>query len=249
MTPSWALQLPIHAAGQLGRLRCLPGLEVHESVGEVWLRGDDIAVAARADVLGLPATNRYEVNHDLQLVPMGGRLPVGTLPDTPWAVLSRWLEVVSPATLLSGCVTRKVELALARTGAECRPNLLVTGFEPMRAWAEHASDRRLVPLSVANDLERRRVAVQGTPLPPLPGQRYVMENQIGLPAGYGFALPISNQAAVTVLGLDTSENAVFETDGTWSRLPDDAFVAATRGTLRLLSRHTGHDEPGGVQSC
>lgn len=250
MTPAWALQLPLRAAGQLGRLRCVPGLEVGRPAGdELWLRGDDLTVARCPEVQSLPAVSRYEVDHDLRLIPVGKRLPVGTLPDTTWASLLQWLEAEPPRSKLSGRITRKVTLTLVRSGEESPPNLLVTDVDSVRAWAEWAPCGRLARLSVALDLRRRWVAIRGTPLPPLPGRRYILEGRIALPAGYGFAYPISTSEAAGVLGLGDAQQAVFEADGTWSLLPDDVFVAATRGTLRLLGRHADRAGAAGGQAC
>ena len=234
MNPAWALNLPIRAGGELGRLRCDPGLEILETRDELWLRGDQADAVLSPAIACLPAFGRYWVREDLKLVPLHKRLPVGELAVSPWVKLSEWLEVEMPVAALCGQAGEAVKLTLQRTGKETQPNLLITGRSSMRAWAEYASGRKLAVLSVAIDRVAERVAVRGVPLPPLPGARYVVEGRVGLPAGHGFALPISNREVADMLDVDRSSVALFHTDGSWSLLPDDVFVAATRGTLRLL---------------
>lgn len=242
MTPAWAVQLNTDAADALGPLRCTRGLEVCVDGGAVWLRGEDPALLEALLVRRLPATGRYLVVGD-QLFPVGRRLPVGSLPAGHWQPLSEWVTVDVSRPLFPGQVEQTIVLSLVRQAGTGESNLLVTSVGACQAWAERASRLRLKPLSVAIDQAVGRVALRGHPLPPLPGNRYVINERVGLPAGYVFSQPITHGEAASIIDLPKDSIALFEPDGSWSALRDDVLIAATRSTLRLLP------EPGSAPAA
>lgn len=96
MTPSWALDIPIAHAAELGRLRLSNDLQVLVDATSIWLRGSDPDALASLNVTRLPAAGRYRLDENLRLIPLGKRLPVGALPDGEWTPLRQWFAVVSP---------------------------------------------------------------------------------------------------------------------------------------------------------
>lgn len=232
MNPAWALRLPLQHAGRLGPLRQTPGLEVLADGDTLWLRGDDPAAAESLAVRSLPAEGRYTVQPDHTLIPRSRRLPVGTLPGGDWGTLAAWLCVTAPTAGFPGQTDRRVPLSLVRSAGERPAELLITGPTHAARWADSASQLRLAALSVAVDREHGRVALRGTPLPPLPGERYTVRAGVALPAGLAFAKPVTCEDAAKLVGLDGEDLALFDRDGAWSLLPGDCFIAATRATLR-----------------
>jgi hypothetical protein len=233
MTPTWAICMKLEVADSIGPLRCTSGLEVCTTDGTLWLRGSDTEMLSILELRSLPAVGRYRVDGD-RLLPLGKRLPIGLLPDGPWSPLHEWVSVDVARPSLPGQASGRVGLSLVRGDNAAESNIVMTTPAACVAWAEHASSLRLIPLSVAIDRAQERVILKGTPLPPLPGARYVLADRVGLPAGYDFDLSISHEDVVGLLQLAPGQSALFEPDGAWSVFDDDVFVAATRSTLRLL---------------
>ena len=242
MTPVWAICIKPDGVDSLGPLRCTRGLQVFMADEEVWVRGENLETLSSLEVRSLPAVGRYHVVAD-RLLPLGKCLPVGLLPKGPWSSLHEWAEVDMTRPLLPGKAVERLGLSLTRSESTAESNLLITSVEACGVWAEHASALRLARLSVALDLNQQRVLVKGTPLPPLPGARYVVNGSVGLPAGYAFDLSVSCADVVSLLRLTPGQCAFFEPDGSWSVFNDDDLTAATRSTLRLLGR-PGSSLPG-----
>ena len=235
MTPNWVICIKPDAADRLGSLRCTQGLEVCVADGMLWVCGEHPETLSSLEVRSLPAVGRYHVNTGC-LLPLGKRLPVGALPQGPWSPLHEWVEVDITRPLLPGKTASCLALSLARSESIAESNLLITLVDACRAWAEHASALRLVRLSVAVELKQQRVLFKGSPLPPLPGGRYVVTGSVGLPAGYDFDLSVNHADVVGLLRLAPGQCALFEPDGSWTVFDNDDLIAATRSTLRLLGR-------------
>lgn len=235
MTPVWAICIKPDGVDSLGPLRCMRGLQVCMEDEEIWVRGENLETLSSLEVRSLPAVGRYQIDTD-RLLPLGKRLPVGLLPKGPWSPLQEWAEVDMARPLLPGKTLDRLALSLTPSESPAESNLLITSVEACRVWAEHASALRLARLSIASDLSQQRVLVKGTPLPPLPGARYVINDSVGLPTGYDFDLSISRVDVVSLLRLSPGQCALFEPDGSWSVFNDDDLTAATRSTLRLLGR-------------
>ncbi|XAM01607.1 hypothetical protein OT109_09455 [Phycisphaeraceae bacterium D3-23] len=238
MTTAWALRISTQHAALLGPLRCKEGLSVLADGPSLWLRGEDHAALDTLAVRRLPTEGRYTVRADGGLIPVDHALPVGVVPEGAWVGLSQWMQLKAPKAQFAGQTGQRIALSLVRSADERRANLLLTTYRAVRQWAEGASQLRLSPLSVAVDREQQCVALRGEPLPPLPGDRYAVEAGVAVPAGFGFALPLTCTEVAGVVGLKPEQLAVFGPDGGWSLLPEDCFVAATRATLRQIGRPT-----------
>ena len=121
-------------------------------------------------------------------------------------------------------------MALRRGGEPKAANALLVQFDVLRRFALNKSVLRLKPLRYA--LSDDRAFVTGAPLPPLPGARYHLADAVAMPLGYefaGFTPPILK----AVFGLRNQEMALILTDGCWERMPVEAFVPLSRGSVRL----------------
>jgi len=78
----------------------------------------------------------------------------------------------------------------------------------------------------------RQVLILGTPLPPLSGQTLVEESRVIVPSGWRFEPDLGHRAIAQVLNLTHSEYAVFDQDGSYTRIARSSFVKATRSAVR-----------------
>jgi len=76
------------------------------------------------------------------------------------------------------------------------------------------------------------VLVQGEPLPPLPGRRFVVQGNVAVPAGFSWQPAVSPAVLARLLGAREDELALLYEDGTYCRLLAEQFVAATRAAVR-----------------
>jgi hypothetical protein len=179
----------------------------------------------------LPARARYELLPPNQLRLIGERVPSARLPEVIWQPLNRWIQPGVTTSALPGDIPSGVPLRLVRCSREQAPELLLTSTEIFLSYTQQAPRVRLERLQFAAD-ERSRVLVRGTPLPPLPGQRYVLHGSVAVPVGFGWEPAISVEALARVFGISGDALVLWDEAGTYSRLHEEQFIPVTRSAVR-----------------
>ena len=171
----------------------------------IWLRALQADESTSAKLAGLPARERYEWLPPNELRRAGQQIPTGRLPNLTWQSLSEWLKVESPIAALPGQLSPRsanagATLRLTRSHIEIEPDLLLTSLEEFSKFAANAAQIRLEPLRFAANAEGE-VLILGQPLPPLPGQRFVLHSGIAVPAGFTWQPAVSADVLARKLGV------------------------------------------------
>jgi len=239
----------------IGQLRQNPDYSIAEIDGETWLRGkcenDNNNDAPNAALRGLPC-KLFRLSGGGDLIPWQLRVPqrrlVAALEESNWQPLSEWLQAVPPIPALAGQFEKlgeqkKATLHFQRSKTVSEANLLVTSINAWEAYATTAPKLRLDRLSFAMN-EIGNVVVQGEPLPPLPGRRFVETDGIAVEAGWAYSPPLVPRLVAKALGLAKGDIALLLRDQPWEHLPMDAFVLATRSAVRLSARFSASISEG-----
>jgi hypothetical protein len=206
-------------------------VEVAEDGREIWLRGKGADEAVAARLLALPASGRYEWVAPDRLRRWDERIPARRLPDLQWQPLLAWVRVALPAAALPGDAAEAVALRLVRSGVERDPDVLLTGLEAFQGFAAQAAQVRLERLRFAATAEGR-VLVAGTPLPPLPGLRFVVHAGVAVPAGFAWEPAVAAAVLARRFGAGPETLVLWNQDGTVSRLHREQLMPATRSAVR-----------------
>ncbi len=94
--PTWALVAAPDALRAIARLRQIPGLEVCEAGGEIWLRGSSLDESLANPLRLIPGGRQFRVFEGSQLIAAGRLVPCGQLPAGPWLPLANWLTLELP---------------------------------------------------------------------------------------------------------------------------------------------------------
>jgi hypothetical protein len=241
MSERWAAALPIAHAAHLGRFRLRGGIEVCQQGETLWLSGNDLE-AVDVTLRGLPDLRRFRHLEDGQLVEVDQRVPSGMLPAGTWVPLGAWLKGALPQCAWPGQAAPRIALRLERAATPQEPTLLELPLSAWQAYVATAPQLRLDRLSFALD-SRKRVLVHGTPLPPLPGRRFVEFDGIAVPVGWHWTPAVDPQTVRQCLQLNSNNSEAPQAHGDlalltsedclWERIPGDAFVQATRSAVRL----------------
>ena len=229
----WIICLSSDDAAAVAGLRLTPGLEIAEADGKVWLRGPATNDSLSTALQRLPALARYEVKGN-RLRNLDSRIPSDMLPTLAWQPLKTCMLVERPPEqIVSDNCSRlpAVRIQLIRSTEEREPNLLLTSLGEWHDFAISAPELRLRPLRFAVNAEAL-VLVQGEPLPPLPGRRFVVQGNVAVPAGFSWQPAVSPAVLARLLGAREDELALLYEDGTYCRLLAEQFVAATRAAVR-----------------
>ena len=241
-TPGWAIRLDRRDVAAAGRLRQVAGVEVCEQADAVWFCGPQAGEELQWQLAAVAGARRFSVLPDGQLLPCGARVPQGRLPQGPWTALVRWMGCVLPPARLAGRSETLLSPALVRTDRVAEASLLLTRFDLWAAYALEAPQVRLDRwrFAVAADGRvvvheqalSRPVANLSYGLPPLPGDRWVEQEGIAVPAGWTWTPAVAAALLREVFGLAAGDVALWHVDGVWERIAADEFVRATRAAVR-----------------
>lgn len=225
------LQMERSAGPALLGLRLAPGLSVAEEGPWIWLRaegGDDVLTSR---LRAVPCVARYERIDDGWLRPEGARIPTRPEPLLSWQPIREWLRVGLGEAAGSGESPRPVPLALVRSGGERAANVLVTPLATWASWVETAPEIRLHRLRYAVS-SGDEVLIWGEPLPPLPGERFVEQGGVAVPAGWTWRPSVGLEVLRRVLAVGEGMLVLWRPDGRTETLHAEQLVPVRRGGVR-----------------
>lgn len=232
---AWAIRIDASRAAAAASLRLRSGIEACEAGESVWLRGPDGGEELALELKRLPGAERYEVLPGGLVREEGKRVPAGKLPDGPWTSAAAWSGPAAQEASLPAELTQRVKPRLERTGRERPANVLRLSRAAFVGWAETAATVRLRPLAFAASGEE--VVVRGEPLPPVKGLTYAEEGGLAVPCGWALIPEAGTAAWRERLALAEGDVALFNTDGSFERVPAAAFVRASRSAARATAGH------------
>jgi hypothetical protein len=234
MSDSWAASAPMESAPALARLELPAQSTVCVDSERLWLRGSTWSESLDRKLRSIIGCERYMIAADDAIVPAGKRLSCGNLPTATWVPLSTWIELTIPPRMFVASTPAPVRLSLVRSEQEYDASMLRTSLAGWTRYAASAPQVRLQrwKFAVSDD---GSVLVQGTPLPPLPGQRYSVIDGIAAPVGWTWRPALNTAVIRQCLGLKRDDLALLTEEKTWEKLSDESFVAATRSAVRLTA--------------
>jgi len=227
MSHAWAICIGVEDGSALAPLRLVSGIEIAVVGVEIWLRGRALDDATAARLSALPGRGRFEWIGSDQLRRLDHRIPSERLPTASWQPLSEWLRVGLPVVALPAKLPATVSLRLVRSVHERDPDLLLTTLEEFHRFILEAASVRLERLRFAAS-DDSRVLVHGTPLPPLPGQRFVLHQRVAVPAGFTWQPAVSAEVVAHRFGVSGDALVLWNEDDTITRLHTEQLIPVTR---------------------
>lgn len=227
----WAVKLPSEQAAALGRLRTRSGIDAAADADGVWLRIAEQDEQLAAELSGVTLAACFEVDDENRLLPLGGRVPVARLPQLAWRPLAEFIAVSLPIAALGGRLPDRVPIGLVRTERVQQPNVLVTTVDELVEYVASAPEVRLQGGRFAACAAGRAV-VQIDPLLPLPGERFVAQDGVAIPAGWAVAPAVPAAILAKSLRLLAGDLAILSSQGAVEVITEDQFVRLTRSAVR-----------------
>ncbi|HEX7766736.1 MAG TPA: hypothetical protein VF443_08475, partial [Nitrospira sp.] len=243
MTSAWALSVPPSSAVWLSPLRYSTGIGICEQEDVLWLQGKSLDDDLQGLIARIPGALLFEVLKDGQLVRQGQLVPTGWIVSGPWQLFDEWFrQTLSPPSGLTGAcealsTANTLEIHLVRSVLPREATLLQTTLDKFQAYASDAPQWRLERWKFAASADRQ-VLIQGTPLPPLPGDHWILDDDIAVPAGFRWEPAVTAATLRRVFGLQPGCVALLHNDQSWEYVPAEAWVQCTRSAVRLTVQGT-----------
>ena len=233
----WAVLLRRSELAAAAVLRTVPGLEIAEAAGLVWIRGGDLNDLAARQLRCLPVVEIYDLWPDGQLVIRGQRVPARRLPEANWVAIRQWFELELPAVAWPGRLGNRIPVRLVRSGQVDDVSLLLTTLDDWLEFGTQAPGVRLENLRFAA-CEDKRVLIQGHPVPALRGTRFVCSSGIAVPAGWRWEPMVDAGIVADVLQVAEGDVALLVPEAsslTVEIVAREQFVRATRSAIRATA--------------
>jgi len=228
-TERWLLLAPGDAV-VLARWRLLDGVEIAEGEEGLWVRCPAGREEAERMARLLPARARYLRDARADWLRLdAGRVPCRPLPVLGWQSLAEWMEVELRARELMPGEESVVPLRLVRSTHERAAEFLQLGIREWAGYVRSAPALRLNEWRFAASLGGA-VLVEGTPLPPLAGERFARAGTVAIPLGYHWSPAVSVGVMQEVIGAGSDGLVIWQVDGAISRIHPEQFVPATRAS-------------------
>jgi hypothetical protein len=218
----------------LGAVRCMQGLMLAEDELCIWLRGTETNMEMENQLQALPVQQRFELDNNGNMFLQQAATPVETLPELSWQKPEIFLPVELPASVMPGRVDSTISIRIVPTENIRESTGLLTTLEWWKKYAETAPAVRLARNRFAVSA-KNEVMIVGKPLPSLPGKEYWSVNNIFLPAGYDFEIPLVAGFLRARLNVAKDDIILFDEAGNWQCIGKTFFVEAKRSAVRLTT--------------
>jgi len=216
----------------LGTVRCISGLQVAEEENSIWLRGINETLNNDTRLKQLPIKNTFIVDENNMLFIPGRLTPIDQLKEMEWHSISSFIKVELPVSVLPGKPGEQITIKIISSDSVKEGAALLTSLSDWKNFSETASASRLNRLRFAVS-DKEEVMIMGNPLPPLPGMEYWITNDILLPAGFDFEIPLTATFIRERLNKKGDAILVFDVEGGMERIEKTYFVPAKRSAVRL----------------
>jgi hypothetical protein len=237
MTGPLAARIALPEAPAAAILRLRTDVRAAIVADTLWLRGDRVDAILDRLLDFIAPHDRYELEADNQLRPVGHRLPVGMLPAASWRPVAELFAPAWPVPTARTPLPDGIALRLVRSDREQPANALLTSSMALERWVSRAAAIRLAPLRFAATTSH--VLVLGRPVPPIAGVRLYESSGIVVPCGWQIAPAVDPSSLRRLLNLTAEDLALFNETG-WQLVFANSIVGMSRSAVRLTMRGLSH---------
>lgn len=220
-----------HHETTLGTLRDMPGLWVAKEEF-LYVRGIDPGSMQDIRIKQLPVLHSYRVDEAQRLFPLDGVTPVGKIKLLNWQPIYEFITLELPVSAIPCRPGTKLPVRIIKSDTTREGCALMTKLATWKAYAASAPAIRLEQLEFAV-AANEDVLIMGTPLPPVQGNELYKENNILLPAGFAFEVPLLSSIIQQKFNPANDFVLLFTASGEWHKIPSSLFVRASRSAVRL----------------
>jgi MoxR-vWA-beta-propeller ternary system domain bpX2 len=229
--------LNIHDKDSLGNVRCIEGLEAAINENCIWLRGLYDTAGIDKHIKQLPTQHSYYIGENNLLFSPGSLTPVAVLPALEWLPVAEFITIEIPVAALPGQLHQPAMISIIPSTISKKGDALLTTLQQWKAYATSAPAIRLAQLQFAVS-QKNEVLILGDPLPSIPGKEYWMTDNILLPNGYDFEIPMAASFISKKLNAQKDAVLLFDVTGAYEKIGLDFFVPAKRSAVRLTGAAT-----------
>lgn len=204
-------------ADTLSAVRCVEGLQAAGDDAFIWMKGIAGLPEQNNKLKQLPVQHTFFVDEKNNLFKKDTLTPVDTLHPMSWQPLTSFIKIELPASAMPGKAGERIKIKIAPSAVAKEGNALLVPLSAWKNYADAAPAARLHLLQFAVSAKNEAL-ITGHPLPALPGKEYWITNDILLPCGYDFEIPLMPVFISEHLNKDKNAFILFDAEGNWQRI-------------------------------
>lgn len=216
----------------LGGFRTYENIYAAQDDNLIWLKISDQSEELMAKIKTLPVKEKYLLDKNDNLFFIDQLTPVAKLKNLNWLPINYFVSLEFPQSLSPAKVESNYLVKLIASARSENGQALITSLDLWKKYVETASEIRLNKLIFAVS-ENGQVLVIGEPLPSIPGKEYWLKDNILIPCGYNFEIPIIASLISEKLDSTKTNFIVFDINSDYEKISKENFVSVTRSAVRL----------------
>jgi hypothetical protein len=228
---SYYLSVAIGEKDNLGTLRNWSNLKVAFDKNKVWVTGFELAQIESVAVKSIPSKNIY-YSKNAQLFLQNSLLPDQKEPAFLWTPIERALplELTNFNNNYFG-IEEGVKMKLISTDNEQRAIAMLLELNLLKTFVESAPAIRLDNLTWTL-LNKKDALLFGTPLLPIDGEAFWLNEGMLLPVGYQFELDSLVKLVRIKIDPDNEQLIIWNEDSTYFKVNKEAIEKLTISSFR-----------------
>ncbi|TRW27320.1 hypothetical protein FMM05_01385 [Flavobacterium zepuense] len=229
---TYILEIPISNTLLLGHIRHWDNLKGATDDATIWIKDITQQQADSPEIMAIPYKTLYYQKDNLLFV-KGSLLPVKKMRSALlWSPLDRLLPVsLPPLNHNFFGITNGVSVNIIPSATEQEPYALLLNRDAAASYITSAPKVRLQNLHYSGIDDN--ILILGTPLLPVSGQTYWRVNNMLLPAGYDFELPLLYSTVENLIAPDGNHLIIWQINGSYTLLPKEAVMPLSISSFRL----------------
>jgi hypothetical protein len=231
------LHISNESKSYLIQVRHWDNLKVATDGNCTWVKGFTEAQLLSPALTCIPFATFYSVKENM-LFQQGRLLPERRMPALLWTPVDKALPIASPdLNHNSFGIHQRISVKLVESAEERPATAMVVDIEALKQYVPQASAIRLSPLQWCR-VGAQKAFVYGIPLLPIEGASYWNRNQLFLPGGFDFELPVLTNVVNKKLNPGSNTFIVFDADGSYMSIAMHSMKTLSIGSFRLSLHNT-----------
>ncbi len=227
------LLLSIKNIEYLGEFRDSQSLEIALDNELLWVRGFNESSDNLVETKKLPTESIYYLDEDNNIFLPDKLTPIDKLKKLNWQPINEFIKAEFPKSLSPAKIenVNSYSIKIIPSDKEKKSQALLTDSDLFKNYVISALEVRLAKLIFALS-ENNQVLIIGDILPPLQGKTYWIKDNILLPNGFDFEIPIIAKIISEKIDNKKASYIVFDKESNYQKISKDFFAKVSRYAVR-----------------
>ncbi len=226
----YLLKVPMQHQDRLAAIYNWQHLFVGKEADVIWIHGFSSDEINQIEVKAIPGIQRYYTVNG-KLFPLNHSLPIGNEPAMLWTPIQRAIQMDLPKKNHNYFgIAAKMKVSLIKSEVEKPAKVLRLSIDVLDKHLLSISALRMHPLKWI--ILGNEVLLYGTPMLPLPGNTYWIDEDFIIPTGFEINPPLMTKIINNKINTNKENYILWNQDGNYHLIAKTEFNQLSRSSFR-----------------